>query len=95
MNKEAVHAVIYSKTYCPYCEEATNILDRYSDLIEYDKKNIESNKDNMDEMIARFEKMAKSLPKTVPQIFINDKYVGGCDDLRELVKNPKWLNNYL
>ena len=23
-------------------------------------------------------------PRTVPQIFINDKHVGGCDDIHEL-----------
>lgn len=74
--------VIYTKSICPYCVKAKALLDRKG--CEYEEINIEQ-----DEML-RDEMMAKSLGrKTVPQIFIGDYHVGGCDDLYDLEKNQK------
>jgi glutaredoxin 3 len=46
--------------------------------VEFSEINIEDDAKLREEMIAR------SNRRTVPQIFIGDKHVGGCDDLFEL-----------
>lgn len=66
-------AQIYSKSSCPYCKEAKFLLKKHD--ISYEEIDIELNKTYLLEMIK------KSNRKTVPQIFINKKHVGGYDDL--------------
>ncbi len=66
------------KKVCPYCIRAKNILKLkgFSDITEYD---IEKDLDTKKYFIER-----TNGAKTVPQIFINDKLIGGCDDLMAL-----------
>lgn len=66
--------IMYTTTYCPYCVKAKELFKR---------KGVEVSKEidvtTSDEL--RMEMMEKSGGrKTVPQIFINGKHVGGCDD---------------
>ena len=69
--------IIYTKSYCPYCVKAKQLLkNKNIDIIEID---ITNNQSVIDEMLSK-----SSGRKTVPQIFINDFHVGGCDDLYEL-----------
>ena len=50
-----------------------------------DQKNVVFSEINVeDEPKFREEMIARSNRRTVPQIFIGDKHVGGCDDLFEL-----------
>lgn len=65
---------IYSKHHCPYCVRAKALLD--SKGAKYQE--IEVDKDT-----EQFQIMLQRAPgrRTVPQIFINDKHIGGCDDL--------------
>ena len=66
--------VMYSKTTCPYCHRAERLLnERGVDDIEIIQIDIERSR--RDEMIQRARR------STVPQIFIDGKHVGGCDDL--------------
>ncbi|MFW8591679.1 glutaredoxin 3 [Glaciecola sp. 2405UD65-10] len=73
---------IYTKGYCPYCKRAKSLLEAkgaaYND-IEIDKQ-----PELRDSMIAR-----ANGGSTVPQIFIGDTHVGGCDDLFALEANGK------
>jgi glutaredoxin 3 len=49
------------------------------------QKNVEFSEINVeDDAKLREEMIARSNRRTVPQIFIGDKHVGGCDDLFEL-----------
>ncbi|KAB2836895.1 MAG: glutaredoxin 3 [Caedimonadaceae bacterium] len=68
---------IFTTNYCPYCVRAKDLLK---------KKNIEFQEIDLtldDEgRIALVEKSGGR--KTVPQIFIGDFHVGGCDDLYAL-----------
>ncbi len=68
--------VIYSKVVCPYCVKAKFLLKRKN--VQYDEIMI----DTEEKMIKMLEKSGGR--KTVPQIFIGDRHVGGCDDLYEL-----------
>jgi len=73
--------IIYSKDICPYCVKAKNLLNR---------KNIafEEIKITTDEQKQEMIKKANGR-MTVPQIFIDDYHVGGCDDLYALESEGK------
>ena len=67
---------LYVSDWCPYCMRARELLA---------KKNVAFSEINVeDEPKFRQEMVARSNRQTVPQIFIGDKHVGGCDDLFEL-----------
>lgn len=68
--------IIYSSTHCPYCVRAKALLTKKN--LEFTEILIDSNDTLRDEMIE------KSQRRTVPQIFINEKHIGGCDDLYAL-----------
>ncbi len=68
---------IYSSNTCPYCVRAKQLLDSKGvDYVEYNISN---------DMEARAKMMERTNgARSVPQIFINDKHYGGCDDLYAL-----------
>jgi glutaredoxin 3 len=69
--------IIYSKSFCPYCVKAKQLLkNKNIDFLEIDVSNDQL---LLEEMLAK-----SSGRKTVPQIFIEDFHVGGCDDLYAL-----------
>ena len=73
---------IYTTSHCPYCRRAKEILTGLGALYtEYD----------VDKDDKRYEEMQKrsNNRKTVPEIFIDDKHIGGCDDLEELFDSGK------
>jgi glutaredoxin 3 len=67
---------VYVSDWCPYCQRAKGLLS--SKNVVFSEINVEDDAKLREEMIAR------SNRRTVPQIFIGDKHVGGCDDLFEL-----------
>jgi glutaredoxin 3 len=67
---------VYVSDWCPYCERAKRLLAEKH--VGFSEINVEDDAKLREEMIAR------SNRRTVPQIFIGDKHVGGCDDLFEL-----------
>ena len=74
MNKKIV---IYSKSYCPYCVKAKQLLKNKN--IDFTEIDITDNPTLIEELLL------KSFGrKTVPQIFIDDFHVGGYDDLHAL-----------
>jgi len=68
--------MVYVSDWCPYCQRAKGLLAQKN--LEFSEINIEDDAKLREEMIAR------SNRRTVPQIFVGDKHVGGCDDLFEL-----------
>jgi glutaredoxin 3 len=73
--------VIYTTTICPYCVMAKRLLDKKS--VAYQEINVDKNPELRDAMVQR------SKRRTVPQIFIGDHHVGGCDDLYALERSRK------
>jgi glutaredoxin 3 len=67
---------MYSTATCPYCIRARDLLQRKG--VSYRDIRV----DALPEQRAIM--MAKSGRHTVPQIFINDQPIGGCDDLYAL-----------
>ena len=64
---------IYTTNTCPHCVRAKALLDR---------KNLEYTEINVEDPIERESLIQKANGmRTVPQIFIGNHHVGGCDDL--------------
>ncbi len=65
---------MYTTAYCPYCTQAKKILkDKGVDAIDEVRVDLQpQERRKMMEITGR---------RTVPQIFIGDTHVGGCDDL--------------
>jgi glutaredoxin 3 len=64
---------VYLTGWCPYCQRAKELLS---------SKNLAFNEINVDDDAKfRQEMIERSGRRTVPQIFIGDKHIGGCDDL--------------
>ncbi|HXE39139.1 MAG TPA: glutaredoxin 3 [Azonexus sp.] len=69
--------VMYTTAVCPFCIRAKQLLKaRGVETIE--EIRIDLDPDRRDEM------MQKTQRRTVPQIYIGDTHVGGCDDLYAL-----------
>lgn len=68
---------MYSTAVCPYCVRAEQLLSR--------RGVTQINKIRVDlEPEKRVEMMERTGRRTVPQIYIGEHYVGGCDDLYAL-----------
>ncbi len=68
---------MYSTAVCPYCQRAEMLL-KQRGVTEIEKIRIDLDPAQRDAMIA------KTGRRTVPQIFIGERHVGGFDDLSAL-----------
>jgi glutaredoxin 3 len=68
---------MYTTAVCPYCVRAKALL-RQRGVTEIDEIRIDLDAAALQQM------MASTGRRTVPQIFIGDAHVGGCDDLHAL-----------
>ena len=73
--------VVYTKTRCPYCDRAKALLKSKGQ--EYEEINLDNDEKRFSDL------MIKTGMKTVPQIFINDKCVGGFQELSNLDSSGK------
>jgi|TARA_B110000503_G_scaffold122713_1_gene187587 glutaredoxin len=71
-------AIVWSKNQCPYCDQAKALLKMKG--IAYEERNIQ--KDFSKEQLLE----AVPTARTVPQIFIDDKLIGGFTQLQEYFK---------
>ncbi len=69
--------ILYTKDYCSYCNQTKDFLIRKD--IEFTEFDIQADPALVDEMIER-----SGGRRTVPQIFIGDKHLGGASDFFEL-----------
>jgi len=78
---------VYSGDFCPYCVKAKSLLK---------KKGLEFSEFNVKRDMKRQAEMAERAPgaRTSPQIVINDRQVGGCDELYALESSGE-LNRWL
>ena len=68
---------MYSTAVCPYCVRAERLL-KAKGVTEIDKIRVDLDTTRRVEMVERTGR------RTVPQIFIGETYVGGCDELYDL-----------
>jgi glutaredoxin 3 len=73
---------IYTIRYCPYCQEAKELLSRKG--VSFQEIDASGNREIRKEMIERAHGR-----DTFPQIFIGPTHVGGCDDLYKLDADGK------
>jgi glutaredoxin 3 len=73
---------IYTKTTCPYCWRAKHLLNAKG--VEYREIVVDFGGPEKQAMIQR-----ANGRMTVPQIFIGERHVGGCDDLMALERAGK------
>jgi glutaredoxin 3 len=71
------HVKIYSSDYCPYCARAKALLQQRG-VTDYEEIVV----DGQPEVRARMTQLTGRT--SVPQIFIGQTHVGGCDDLHAL-----------
>ena len=69
--------VMYSSGFCPYCLAARRLLAAKG--VPCDEIDVDFDPERRAEMVAR-----AGGRRTVPQIFIGDHHVGGCDELHAL-----------
>jgi glutaredoxin 3 len=68
---------VYTTPYCPYCVSAKDLLRRKG--VDFIEINVAGDRDLRRKMVER-----SGGRVTVPQIFIGETHVGGCDDLLAL-----------
>ena len=68
---------VYSTSYCPYCMRAKALL--RSKRVEFDEIDVTDDPELRAKMVKR-----SGGRRTVPEIFINGRIIGGCDELYEL-----------
>jgi glutaredoxin 3 len=78
---------IYTKTFCGFCVRARHLLEAKG--VKFDEYVNDGGGPKRDEMIER-----SNGRTTVPQIFIDGRHVGGCNDLYALERDGK-LNELL
>ncbi len=74
--------LMYATAVCPYCVRAEQLL-RRKGITDIEKVRVDLDPVRRDEM------MEKTGRRTVPQIFIGEQHVGGCDDLYDLDRAGK------
>ena len=68
---------VFTKFLCPYCSRAKALLERKG--VEYQEIDLTTDRAGFDAMVARAGGV-----RTVPQIFIDGKHIGGSDDMAAL-----------
>jgi len=64
---------MYVAGWCPYCQRARGLLTKKG--LKFNEIDVDEEANSREQMIARGGR------HTVPQIFIGDRHIGGCDDL--------------
>ncbi len=72
---------LYTTQLCGFCHAAKRLLTQKG--VAFDEIDVAMNPDKRQEMMSRAGR------HTVPQIFVGDVHVGGCDDLYELERAGK------
>ena len=76
-----VKVVVYSSDWCPYCIRAKQLLD--SKGVTYEEVRVDGQPQ------LRAEMTKKAGRTSVPQIWIDDRHIGGCDELHALNRAGK------
>ena len=74
--------IIYTGPFCNYCDAAKRLLTRNN--AQFKEINIATVNGAKEEMILK-----TNGKKTIPQIFFDDKHIGGYDEVRALEKENK------
>jgi len=73
---------VYTWTFCPFCVKVKQLLE--SEGVDYTEHNIQGNKEALTALKER------TGSGTVPQVFVNEMFYGGCDDVYDLYNDGKF-----
>jgi glutaredoxin 3 len=73
---------IYTTRFCGYCQSAKALLSRKG--VAFSEIDVTGDREGRNQMVAR-----ANGSMTVPQIFIGETHVGGCDDLYDLERTGR------
>ncbi|XP_050225735.1 glutaredoxin-like [Mercurialis annua] len=74
--------VVFSKSYCPYCQSVKQLLNQLGAKYKAVELDIESDGSELQSALGEW-----TGQRTVPNVFIGGKHIGGCDDTKS--KNNK------
>lgn len=84
-NIDSNKIMVFSKTYCPYC---TKVKDTFAKMdIKFGV--IELDQNNLGDQIQK-ELLAMTGQRTVPNVFVGGKHLGGCDDTHAAISSGKF-----
>ncbi|KAL9267952.1 Glutaredoxin-C2-like protein [Drosera capensis] len=66
--------IVFSKSYCPYCKKAKNLLTELGVSFKVIELDIESDGSEIQSALAEW-----TGQRTVPNVFIGGNHIGGCD----------------
>ena len=69
-------AIVWSKNACPFCDQAKKLLKLKG--IEFEERNLSAEKWTKEQLLE-----AVPNARTLPQIFLDDNYIGGFTELRK------------
>jgi len=72
-------AEVYSKNGCPFCVQAKMLLDMKG--VEVTEYNFQTDPEKREELFERAAAI-NVVPRTAPQIWLDDEYIGGFDQLK-------------
>lgn len=81
-DKSKPSITIYTKDWCGYCRGAKQVLDDLE--LDYEEIDVTHDEEQYQAMLSRAEGR-----RTVPQIFINDKGIGGYTELVQMVRQAQ------
>lgn len=77
---------IYGTSTCNWCDRARELCEQYS--LPYTYKSLDDRFDGT-QHITEFKERVPAGTKTVPQIFWNDRYLGGFNELASEIENTR------
>lgn len=77
---KANNVLVFSKTYCPYCTKAKNVLNGHS--VEYKVVELDERTEDGGDLQSAATEITSQ--RTVPMIWIGGKFIGGSSDLEAL-----------
>lgn len=78
MSKE-LKIFVFSKDDCQFCQTAKDFLSKNN--YKYEECNISKVSSHMDDLMKRMKSLNFNSQITFPQIFVDGKLIGGCDEL--------------
>jgi len=79
-----MRTVVYSKPLCPYCDKAKHLLKSLD--IKFETREV--GKDlTREQLLEEFEVNGMPQPRSVPQIILNGKYIGGYNELAKYIED--------
>ncbi|RLM64491.1 hypothetical protein C2845_PM15G13850 [Panicum miliaceum] len=79
--------VVFSKSYCPFCVRVKQLFEKLGASFKAIELDVESDGSELQDALKEW-----TGQRTVPNVFINGKHIGGCDDTMALNNDGKLVS---